>query len=219
MEENDKTTEVKKLTDKIRHVLNPNATGDEDIEGAAEKIFDELHGNDSFNQEIEQILAILNEQTMDLTQLQSKIILLIKKYINQDKKLAIEPEIDEKLISHNVAEVSHYLMQQRSDLIKNTNNKLASSKDKYYGMSSKSRADLKLVVKNFAVYQVYKFLNPKKIAGETSKENFVHNMIIGGKDQAKHYKGGSAREVAGYSPEFIKKLETAHKSFKANRTI
>ena len=35
-------------------------------------------------------------------------------------------------------------------------------------------------MKNFAVYEVYKVMNPKRIAGETAKDNYKHNLIEGG---------------------------------------
>ena len=105
-------------------------------------------------------------------------------------------------------------MLKKSEVIKNTNRNLSGPKDQYQGISKQSKADLKKTIKTLAVYEVYKFLNPKKIAGETRKENFAHNMIIGGMERAKHYAGGTSHEVASYSPTFLKKLENAHKSFK-----
>jgi len=209
-----KPEDVKKLADQIKDAL----LGIEDDERfgsiEAEKIFAELSQNDEFEQEIEQILALLNEQTMDLTKLQTQIILLIRKYLGKTKSKNLSLKLDERQISQNVTEVSNYLMQQHSKIAKESKS-LVKSKDKLQGISVQSKADLKRLVKNFAVYQVYKFMNPKRLAGETKKENFAHNMINGGMKLAKNYEGGSKSDIASYSPQFIKDLEKAHGAFKS----
>ena len=225
MEENNDSNDIKskqntaKIADTIKNILDPESCSQDEIEGEVQAIFDVLIDSESFSAEIEAILAILNEQTTDLTLLQSKIILLIKKYLSKEKKTNITIEIDEKLLAQDIAEFSRYLLAKRVIEQKNPNLKLPPGKDKYYGMTAKSREDFKKVVKNFALYQIYKVLNPKRIAGETRKENFAYNMIVGGVKRAKHYAGGSKQEVAGYSPQFIKKLEAAHKSFKGGGRI
>lgn len=220
--ENDDTkpNDSRKLADQIKDALvgitdNAELTSEEAME-----IFNSLSADGAFDQEIEQILAILNEKTMDLTKIQTQIIILIKKYLGKldGKKLGVK--IDEKMISKNIAEVSNYLMQQRSKVVKEANKGLIKSKDNLQGITGKSRDNLKQIVKNFALYQVYKFMTPKRIAGETKQENFAHNMIKGGMELASKYEGGSKSDVKGYKPEFIKKLEKAHQQFKSGgRTI
>lgn len=181
-------------------------------------VFEELAASDSFDEEIEQILANFNEQTMDLTKLQTQIIILIKKYLGAKRfnksALGKDVDIDEKLIAANIAEASEYLIQQRLALIKETSKSLEKNKDNYQGITSKSRAEFKKIIKNFAVYEIYKVMNPKRIAGETRQENFAHNVIERGIESAKHYAGGTKHEIEKYSPQFIKKLENAHTSFK-----
>lgn len=223
METDDKKPkDSRKLADQIKGAL-VGITDDELGSDEAMEIFNELSKNDAFEQEIEQILACLNEQTMDLTKLQTQIILLIKKYLGKlgHKKLEkLGVKIDENLVSKNVAEVSSYLMQQHSQLVKEANRGLIKSKDKLQGISNQSRLEARRLVKNFALYQVYKFMNPKRIAGETKEENFAYNMIRGGIDLAKKYEGGSKSDLKSYSPEFIKKLDKAHQNFKGSgRTI
>ena len=68
--------------------------------------------------------------------------------------------------------------------------------------------------KNPSLNEIYKFINPHRIAGETRKENFVHNMILGGMKRASRYEGGTKKELKSYSPSFIRNLEKQHKSFK-----
>jgi hypothetical protein len=209
----DKTKVDEKVNSLVKQIMAALDSG-----SSTTDVFEELAESHSFDEEIEQILANFNEQTMDLTKLQTQIIILIKKYLGTKKfnksALGKDVDIDEKLIAANIAEASDYLIQQRLAIIKETNKSLENNKDNYQGITSKSRADFKKIIKNFAVYEIYKVMNPKRIAGETRKENFAHNVIERGLESAKHYAGGTKHEIERYSPQFVKKLENAHTSFK-----
>ncbi|MCC8406594.1 MAG: DUF5394 family protein [Rickettsia endosymbiont of Sceptobius lativentris] len=217
MTNNQFSEDTKKIADQIKDALM-GISDDLVLESKeVEEIFEELSQNEEFEYEIERILAILNEQTMDLTQLQSRIILLIRKYLGKTKNLKLK--MDEKLINKNVAEVSNYLMHQRSKIVRDANKNLANPKDKLQGIAKQARMDLKRLIKSFAVYQVYMFMNPKRIAGETKLMNFAYNMIIGGMKLAKKYEGGKEKDIESYSPRLIKKLEKAHAGFKKSGGI
>ena len=224
VEENneDSNKDKRKLDDKVNSIVNKIIAASE-TSLPTTKILEDLGKSESFDQEIEQILANFNEQTMDLTKLQTQIIILIKKYLGEKglgkSSLAKDIKIDEKLIAENIAEASEYLIHQRAELIKQANKDLSPSKDKYYGISSKSRADFKKIIKSFAVYEIYKVMNPKRIAGETRKENFAHNVIERGLETAKHYAGGTKHEIERYSPKFVQKLENAHAKFKRGGSV
>ncbi|WP_250311036.1 DUF5394 family protein [Rickettsia endosymbiont of Oedothorax gibbosus] len=213
--DNKKPQDSRKLADQIKDALAGITNDDELGSDEAMEIFNELSANDAFEQEIEQILACLNEQTMELTKLQTQIIILIQKYLGKLNNKKLNLKVDEQLISKNVTEVSSYLMQQHSQLVKESNRGLIKSKDNLHGISRQSRLEARRLVKNFALYQVYKFMNPKKIAGETKKENFAYNMIKGGMDLATQYEGGAKSDIKSYSPEFLKKLNKAHQNFKS----
>ena len=224
VEENneDPNKDKRKLDDKINSIVNKVIAASETTMSTNQMI-EELGKNDSFDQEIEQILANFNEQTMDLTKLQTQIIIFIKRYLGEKRfsksALSNDIKIDEKLIAENIAEASEYLIHQRAEIIKLANKDLSRSKDNYHGISSKSRADFKKIIKNFAVYEIYKVMNPKRIAGETRKENFAHNVIERGLETAKHYAGGTKHEIEKYSPKFVQKLENAHSKFKRGGSV
>ncbi|EER22756.1 MULTISPECIES: DUF5394 family protein [spotted fever group] len=217
MTNNQFSEDTKKIADQIKDALM-GISDDLVLESKeVEEIFEELSQNEEFEYEIERILAILNEQTMDLTQLQSRIILLIRKYLGKTKNLKLK--MDEKLINKNVAEVNNYLMHQHSKIVRDANKNLANPKDKLQGLTKQARIDLKLLLKSFAVYQIYMFMNPKRIAGETKLMNFAYNMIRGGMKLAKKYEGGKEKDIKSYSPKLIKKLEKAHAGFKKSGGI
>ena len=212
--------DTKKIADQIKDALL--GINDKLVLESEEvkEIFEELSQNEEFEHELEQILAILNEQTMDLTRLQTQIILLIHKYLGKTKNLKLKMlKMDEKLISKNVAEVSNYLMHQHSKIVRDANKNLINPKDKLQALTKQARIDLKRLLKSFAVYQIYMFMNPKRIAGETKLMNFAFNMIKGGMKLAAKYEGGKAKDIKSYSPKFIKKLEKAHSSFKKSSGI
>lgn len=175
--------------------------------------------SESFDEEIEQILANFNEETMDLTKLQTQIILLIKRQLGNIKKknqhLKQNLAIDEKVVAQNIAEISRYLIDHKIERV--SKNELEPDAYQAAGMSAQSRQDLRKIIKNFTVYQVYKIMNPRRIAGETRRDNFIHNMLVGGMNRAKHYSGGTKQEIARYSPNFIKYLENKSKTFAKNK--
>ena len=217
MTNNQFSEDTKKIADQIKDALM-DISDDLVLESKeVEEIFEELSQNEEFEYEMERMLAILNEQTMDLTQLQSRIILLIRKYLGKTKNLKLK--MDEKLINKNVAEVSNYLMHQHSKIVRDANKNLANPKDKLQGLTKQARIDLKRLLKSFAVYQIYMFMNPKRIAGETKLMNFAYNMIRGGMKLAKKYEGGKEKDIKSYSPRLIKKLEKAHAGFKKSGSI
>ncbi|MFV9929375.1 MAG: DUF5394 family protein [Rickettsia endosymbiont of Haemaphysalis japonica] len=217
MTNNQFSEDTKKIADQIKDAFM--GISDDLVLESKEvgEIFEELSQNEEFEYEMERMLAILNEQTMDLTQLQSRIILLIRKYLGKTKNLKLK--MDEKLINKNVAEVSNYLMHQHSKIVRDANKNLANPKDKLQGLTKQARIDLKRLLKSFAVYQIYMFMNPKRIAGETKLMNFAYNMIRGGMKLAKKYEGGKEKDIKSYSPRLIKKLEKTHVGFKKSGDI
>ncbi|MCC8416944.1 MAG: DUF5394 family protein [Rickettsia endosymbiont of Gnoriste bilineata] len=81
--EDKKPRSLQELTEKIKEALM-GATYAGELESIkAVEIFNALNNDDSFTQEIEQILACLSEQTLDLTKLQALVILIIKKYLGK----------------------------------------------------------------------------------------------------------------------------------------
>lgn len=216
--ENDSDKDLKKIDNKSKNTNTQSVAASVKNYTLSPQMLEDLNQDNSFDEEVEQILANFNEKTMDLTKLQTQIILLIKKYLGKRKfsnlTLGKDIKIDEKLIAANIAEASEYLIQQRSEVIKQMNKNLAKSKDNYQAISSKSRADFKKIIKNFAVYEVYKVMNPRRIAGETRRDNFAHNVVVRGLESAKHYTGGTSKEVENYSPQFLKKLENTHGTLK-----
>ena len=63
------------------------------------------------------------------------------------------------------------------------------------------------------VYEIYKVMNPRRIAGETTKDNYEHNMMLGGAERAAKYDGGRESDLRSYGKAEVRRIERASKSF------
>ena len=73
MTNNQFSEDTKKIADQIKDALMGISDNLVLESKEVEEIFEELSQNEEFEYEMERMLAILNEQTMDLTQLQSRL--------------------------------------------------------------------------------------------------------------------------------------------------
>jgi len=202
---------------------------DEDFQGKAlqedehcpevDAILDALNNDDEFNSELEGLIASIQDQTLDLSHLQSSMILLIKaaleKMSGRDKeKIKAILKSKERKITEHIAAISTLLLHKKSKIVQVATQGINKPKDQYSHLTVDSRNNLRQVMRRFAIYEVYKIMNPHQIAGETRKDNFIHNVIAGGLKRAMKYEGGTKEEIAAYSPKFIKSLEKQHDRFK-----
>ncbi|MGV2431886.1 MAG UNVERIFIED_CONTAM: DUF5394 family protein [Rickettsiaceae bacterium] len=82
-------------------------------------------------------------------------------------------------------------------------NNISESKDKNAFLDSKSLKHIKDIIKRFAIYEIYKMMNPRRIAGETAKDNFISNVFLYGLKVAMRYEGGSRkRDKSNMDPTF-----------------
>lgn len=175
-----------------------------------QKMFEDLDQDIGFQVAIEQL--ILNASTIDAVELQTKLILLLYQFFekrikdHQDLRSLIERK--NKSIDDDVVTLSVFIMQSRSQILKQSGQELDMKNEKY--LTNKSIANLRNIIKRFVVYEMYKFTTPKRIAGESKKQNFVHNVLVGGLKMASHYSGGSKSEIRGYGKNFVQKLERQH---------
>ncbi len=209
-----------------KKLKNENEDDDEfnkiELPDSLKGIMDELENDASFHIEVEKILLDTKDQDLDLTKIQAKILLLLQKFLfsAQDKntKTTKFKEIlkeRELIISEHLKTLSLYLMNQNIEQIKNCNIEIPKDKNEY--LNQKSRENLKQIIRRFVIYEAYKILNPRQIAGERRRENFVSNAILRGVEEAKKYAGGTTAELKTYSPKFINQLGQQHKHFKKNQ--
>lgn len=63
------------------------------------------------------------------------------------------------------------------------------------------------------IYEIYKMLNPNRLAGETSLENFINNVKTRGINTALRYEG--AEHVKGFKAKELDNLESHNHGFRA----
>jgi predicted ATP-dependent endonuclease of OLD family len=81
-------------------------------------------------------------------------------------------------------------------------------------LSTRAKKDLKKSIKNFAIYQVYKVINPKRIAGETKKDNYVNNLMHGGQKLASKYEGGKSADLKQYGRAEVARIKSMARASK-----
>lgn len=208
-EQND---EVKSLDEKIdiEELL-----GDE-LEPEEAELLSAIEDDPEVQTAIEELLNNIDD--LDIVQVQSKLLLLLHQIfqarIKDKEKFKAFIKKREKTINDYLKNISLYLLQTRSEIVRDASRNILTQEDKYEYLTKESRNNLRKSIKRFTVYELYKFVNPRRIAGETRRDNFINNMIIGGLKRASRYEGGTKREIQTYSPKFIRNLEKQHRSFK-----
>lgn len=160
----------------------------------------QLGNLDNFDNDIQTLLAGLDPNTMDLSSIQTQIILLIKNYLSKSKEhKKYQSKLNEKEVINNLTEVSDHIMHNRSKIIHDTNAHLEKSDNHNAFLHHKSMLNIKNIIKMFTIYQVYKAANPRRLAGETKYDNFIHNAVIRGIDKAIYYSNATKSDIAKYS--------------------
>ena len=141
------------------------------------------HSDSDDNNNLEQEIDRIFNETNDLSEIQSKTILLVRDHTKDigekdpDKIAAVEKDI-----ANYCREATHDKSQE-SDSIQQSPDKKTQSQM----ITEESKKNLKTLLKNFVIYEIYQVMNPKRIAGETEKTNYQHNLITGGEKKADEY--------------------------------
>lgn len=161
--------------------------------------------------ELGELIEEVFYQTSDLNEIESKIILLIKAYLKKKHKgkAPYDATVDEQ-ISQDIHDISSKFM---ANLSANTRLDAKGNKIEYGTLSKQVQNDVKRVIKNFAIYEVYKVMNPRRIAGETAKDNFAHNMAYRGEKKAMQYEGGKEEAMKEYGSDEVAKIKKQVSSF------
>lgn len=176
-------------------------------------IFEDLEKDDNLGKAVEQIC----NDTDDLDEIQSKLILVIKEHLKTSRKsnLKVGKEVsaDEEKIAKDITEFCRTVMQNLDENIEPELGRI-SHKDRAHLLNAESKKNLKRVIKSFMIYQVYKVMNPKRIAGETSKDNYQHNLIYGGQKLASKYEGGKESDLKKYGSAEVNRMQRQASSIK-----
>lgn len=184
MTEKAKVSKNDKEFEDLLNILDPQAR--DEFESEFANIFEEM----SKEEEIASIIEDIIEKTDDIQEIQSKLTLLIIEHLRKKSKSSKNhidiDKSDEKKVTRDIQELCRKFLHS---LDQEPDQKLAriSRKDRAHILDAQAKKQIKKIMKAFAVYEMYKVMNPRRIAGETEKSNFVHNLVIGGKKLAFKY--------------------------------
>ncbi len=178
-----------------------------------------LEEDGEFEEQLDKILSTMQESSLNLSAIQSEIMLLIESAFD---RIPISKEDLEKAktayrqkkdtIAKHLKELSTYLMMHRSTLISKTMFGIDNPKDKNLFINSEIKAHLKIILRRFAIYEIYKVITPRRIAGQTKRQNFVSNAALRGMKFATKHEGGSARDIKSYGKGILKEIKTFKKA-------
>lgn len=177
-----------------------------------------LESDIEFNSQISILIESLDSGEIQIEELQSKFLLLIRNIfprLGKDKSTQIKELLKrvEKDISQHVTSVSHYLITHRTEAYSDLEHHIQKPKDKYSFLSKEAKKNMKRLLKLFAIYETYKILNPRRIAGESNRDNFIANYITGGIKRAMKYEKNSKQIINSLSPQLLKTLQKSHNKF------
>jgi transcriptional regulator NrdR family protein len=77
------------------------------------------------------------------------------------------------------------------------------SKNQFATRDENKDKNLRDIIKRFAVYELYKFITPQRIAGESRQANFTHNMLVSGLKRALNYVDNKAQALERQNSSLI----------------
>ncbi len=184
------------------------------FESEISHIFEDMEKDDDLGAAVDKLI----DECSELTELQSKLILLIQEHLKKRKK-ELDPkkaegvDADEEKIARDAEELCRKLLKDVDEELDPTLGRI-SRKDRAHILSLEAKKNIKRIMKNFAVYEVYKVMNPKRIAGETAKDNYKHNLIEGGEKLASRYEGGKESDLKRYGSVEVAQLKRQVAAFK-----
>jgi ribosomal protein S20 len=208
--EQDKSKEIaKEFEQKLLKEIFEDCPSDED------EHFKTIQDNKELKTAIQKILEGIEND--DNSGMEAALNQLLESFIEE---LIGAGSLEDKTASQYKAKLAKRIKSLRIYLLTQGKNKaklIGASKDDPNSKEQKRMNHArKKLLERFAIYEIYKVMNPRRIAGESGAINFINNMIIGGLKRASKYEGGKPKDLAKYSPSMLKKLNHYHNKFKKN---
>ncbi|MDP5110266.1 MAG: DUF5394 family protein, partial [Rickettsiaceae bacterium] len=152
----DKRKKSEEEFENILDILEPHRKSK--FESELANIFEDMNESDDLGTAIELMIA----ESSELTEIQSKLVLLIQEHL-KNKKRRLSPEklakieADEKRIVRDIEELCRKLLK-KIDIELDPSLGQISSKDRAHILNLESKKNIKRLIKNFAVYEVYKIM-------------------------------------------------------------
>jgi hypothetical protein len=215
-------TEIEEKYEKIKHLY------EEDSKEYLEQLEAELSShpklkdvyytlaeNKEFTVQLEELIKKID--SISLVNLQSELIILIKKYLQNcfdDKKFS---KIAEMEMIQYIRKFSMMILAKNKKLQKSFEENrdvdaaINTEDMDYEYMEGDSLKNFRKIVRNFIVYEMYKLISPRRLAGETKEQSMADNIMMYGAKRAAKFEGKDG--LSKLDPELIKELEQKYKIF------
>lgn len=170
------------------------------------------------NEQIEQILA----PDFDFNNLESEIALLLFKHFENKSEQNIfkndaDLEMSTKVIEKQAKKAFQILKKQVKKRLKdNSEFDDYMNDDNHRKLNKEAKNQIKKQIQNFIIYEIYQFMNPRRISGETKKQNYAHNLAARGEKVARKYTGGKESDLKEYGDAEVQRLKMQAKRFRSN---
>lgn len=202
--------------------------------------------SDEFVHQVKDIISTLKKAGLNISsaEMESTIILALKAMLekNMDSKGNIPSLQDlskeqQQQLAENIAnlidnlaakgakvrkeDIINFLVENIFKLYAQTKEQMhEEGVDDYEFLNEKDKKRIKEELIKQAIYELYKMLNPRRIAGETKLENFINNVVVRGVEIASKYEGGKPKDLENYdlSTSFLKLLQEKHHDFMKDKS-
>lgn len=182
---------------------------------------------DAEDKALGEIIDQIFEKHNDLNEIESEVILATQKHLKEQKKelsqdtkeqdTSIEQDSSiegdkkevEARIKGFVREKIKKKLARKFNLGDEESKGLDEEKEGNYShsMTAASKKNIKTLIKNFTIYEIYQVMNPRRIAGETGQENYRNNLMERGEKVANKYAGGKENALRKFGSKEVEQMK------------
>jgi Glu-tRNA(Gln) amidotransferase subunit E-like FAD-binding protein len=164
--------------------------------------------NEAINKEIDEIF----NSTDNAEEIEAKVKLVIIAHLKSKNKDIDRVKSDNKKIAKDIDE---FCAKINKDDLDQENYVTSEKKDKDRLLTKEAKKNLKKILQSFIVYEIYKVMNPRRIAGETHKDNYFNNLIRGGVKLASKHTGGKEADLKKYGSAEVERMQKQAAKFRS----
>jgi hypothetical protein len=212
LKNNSTSDDVILINDEEEEVDFDKLASTEELDPELKALLENLNKNEDIDQAVDKLMEGIDlDGDINIDEIKNKIFLLLRDQLARIKSLdeAYVKRIlkkREKAIYKHLESLCQYLIVRKAQTQESKKAIFSKITDSLSGITQQAKKDFRNMVKRFAIYEIYKIMDPKRIAGETKVMNFVHNMIMGGFRKAHKYEGGKDSDIASYKQHDIDTL-------------
>jgi len=179
------------------------------------EVYYALAENKEFTVNLEELINQID--SISLVNLQSEIIILVKKYIQNCFGVENLSKVSEMEMIQYIRKLSMMILaknkKRQKSFEENKDVDLTIDMDEmdYEYMDEASLKNFRKIIRNFIVYEIYKLINPRRIAGETKEQSMADNIVMYGAKRAAKFEGKDG--LSNLDPALVKELDQRHKIF------